>query len=62
MSRSPGLIEKAFWSVFNGVEQAIASENSNISNQSSFEEIQRVAEMYYSPDRYFVLRLGPNTT
>ena len=28
----------------------------------SFEEIQRVAEMYYSPDRYFVLRLGPDTT
>ena len=27
----------------------------------SFEEIQRVAEMYYSPDRHFVLRLGPET-
>ena len=25
----------------------------------SFEEIQRVAEMYYSPDHHFVLRLGP---
>jgi len=27
----------------------------------SLEEIQRVAEMYYSPDRHFMLRLGPET-
>lgn len=39
MARSPGFIEKAFWSVLNGVEQTLASENFNISNQSDYEEI-----------------------
>ena len=39
MSRTPGLIEKTFWSVLNGIEQTIASENFNISNQSEYREI-----------------------
>jgi len=39
MSRSPGLLQKGLWSVLNGIEQVVASENFNISNQSEFDEI-----------------------
>lgn len=39
MSRSPGLLQKALWSVLNGIEQVVAAENFNISNQSDFDEI-----------------------
>ena len=39
MSRAFKIFEKTFWSVLNGVEQAIASDNFNISNQSHYDEI-----------------------
>ena len=39
MSRKLGLIEKSFWSVLNGIEQAIASENFIIANLSDYDEI-----------------------
>ncbi len=39
MSRSPGLLQKALWSVLNGIEQVVAADNFNISNQSDFDEI-----------------------
>lgn len=39
MKKSSGIIEKAFWSVLNGIEQAIAEENFNISNLSDYDEI-----------------------
>lgn len=61
MSRSPGLIEKSFWSVLNGIEQLIASENFNISNQSPFVEIysDRIMSVrHYLPLEESQIRIG----
>lgn len=52
MRRSPGLIEKGFWSLLNGIEQAMAKENFIISNLSEYEEVFRSGIMsvrHYSP-------------
>lgn len=64
MRRSPGLIEKSFWSVLNGIEQVIAAENFNISNQSPYVEI--FADRIMSVRRYLPLeeseiRIGDET-